>query len=194
MNLKPGSPVRRAALPGYVMTAISFRFATDADVGTLHALVESAYRGESAKTGWTDEADLLDGQRTDPESLVEIIIDPAQRIILAIEDDALVGCVQIGGKGAGLAYLGLLSVDPGRQAGGLGSLLIAEAEATAARLFSARRVEMTVIRQRPELIAFYQRRGYSLTGELRPFPYDDERFGQPLVDDLVFVVLARDIG
>jgi len=50
---------------------------------------------------------------------------------------------------------------------------------------------MTVIRQRPELIAWYERRGYRLTGERRSFPYGDERFGQPNRDDLEFVVLEK---
>jgi len=94
-------------------------------------------------------------------------------------------------QGEGLAYLGLLTVDPRRQAGGLGRWLIAAAEAEAIDRFGATRMEMTVIRQRAELIAWYERRGYRLTGETRPFPLDDERFGLPQTRELEFVVLEK---
>ena len=173
---------------------LTIRPATAADLDALHPLVERAYRGDSARRGWTHEADLLGGQRTDPTSLEGIIADPAQRILLAFDEGALLGCVQISDKGQGLAYLGLLSVDPDLQASGLGKQLMAAAEAEAASVFRARRMEMTVIRQRAELIAYYERRGYALTGEERPFPMDDERFGLPQRRDLAFVVLAKDLA
>ena len=176
------------------MTIRSIRTATPSDLPGLHALVESAYRGDSARRGWTHEADLLGGQRTDQAGLAEILADPRQRILVAVEEDAIVGCVQISDKGHGTAYLGMLSVDPGRQVGGLGKLLIAAAEHDAQALFGARRMEMTVIKQRAELIAYYERRGYMRTGEERPFPLDDPRFGVPRTHDLAFVVLARDLG
>lgn len=167
------------------------RPATLADVPALHRLVERAYRGDSARKGWTHEADLLGGQRTDVEALSDIIADPLQRILIVVRDDGLVGCVQVSQKNAGTAYLGLLSVDPDVQAGGLGKALINAAERAAQAEFSASTIEMTVITQRSELIAYYERRGYALTGEERPFPHDDERFGLPVTRDLSFVVLAK---
>jgi N-acetylglutamate synthase-like GNAT family acetyltransferase len=170
---------------------VDIRPATLADVPALHRLVERAYRGDSARKGWTNEADLLEGQRTDVESLSEIIADPAQRILIAMNDNGLIGCVQVTQKDADTAYLGLLSVDPDIQAGGLGKTLIIEAERTARNIFAVITMEMTVIRQRAELIAYYERRGYALTGETRPFPLDDERFGLPVTRDLSFVVLAK---
>ena len=85
-------------------------------------------------------------------------------------------------------------MDPIRQATGLGKQLIAAAEHAAATYFGAHVIEMTVIKQRSELIAYYNRRGYSATGEERPFPLDDERFGLPRTSELVFVVLAKNIG
>lgn len=176
------------------MTARSIRTATAADLPRLHDLVESAYRGDSARLGWTHEADLLDGQRTDAAALAAILADPRQRILVAVDQGAITGCVQISDKGDGIAYLGMLSVEPGRQAAGLGKLLIAAAEHDAQALFGARRIEMTVIRQRAELIAYYERRGYARTGEERPFPLDDPRFGLPRTRDLAFVVLARNLG
>lgn len=173
------------------MTAPAFRAAAPDDVPALHRLVESAYRGDSAKAGWTHEADLLGGQRTDRAELLDMIADAARVILLAEADGVLTGCVQVADQGEGLAYLGLLTVDPARQAGGLGRLLIQAAEAEAVARFAASRMEMTVIRQRAELIAWYERRGYRLTGETRPFPLDDERFGLPQTRELEFVVLEK---
>ena len=167
------------------------RTASPADIPALIDLVHSAYRGDRARGGWTHEADLLEGQRTDAEALTAIIADPTQRILLAEDGDGLAGCVQISDKGEGTAYLGLLSIAPERQARGLGRLLIEAAEAQARRDFGARSMEMTVIRQREELVAYYERRGYVRTGEERPFPLDDPRFGIPKRRDLSFVVLTK---
>lgn len=165
--------------------------ATEADIPALHALIESAYRGDSARRGWTHEADLLDGQRTDRDSLAAMLADPAQTILLLRDSATLVGCVAIANRGEGTAYLGMLTVDPARQAGGIGRRLIMAAEAHARAGFAATRVEMTVIALRTDLVAYYVRRGYAPTGERRPFPLDDPRFGRPRRDDLDFVVLAR---
>ena len=171
--------------------SIAFRIAGPGDVPELLALVEGAYRGDSARRGWSHEADLLDGQRTDAEGLSDIIGDPAQTILLARSDEGLVGCVQLKNLGGRLAYLGLLSVDPMLQAAGLGRALLAEAERFAREQLDADRIEMTVIRHRSELIAWYERRGYALTGATAPFPMDDPRFGLPKRDDLAFVVLEK---
>jgi len=176
------------------LTGLTTRVATLADLPVLHALIERAYRGDTAKQGWTHEADLLDGQRTDVEELTAILIDPA-RIILAGEmGGAMVACLQLVDEGEGKAYLGMLSVEPERQAEGLGRLIIAAAEAEAVARFDARTMRMTVIRQRPELIAWYERRGYALTGETEPFPLSDERFGLPRRQDLEFLVLEKPVA
>jgi len=173
---------------------ILIRTATIADIGPLHALVERAYRGDDARRGWTHEADLLDGQRTDHAALEEILADPRQRVLLAFADGTLAGCVQVADQGEGTCYLGMLSVEPGRQANGLGKQLIEAAEHMARSDFGAQRMEMTVIRQRGELVAYYERRGYRPTGEERPFPMDDPRFGIPRTGDLAFVVLGKELG
>jgi len=173
------------------LIAPTFRPATSSDAAALHRLVESAYRGDSAKAGWTHEADLLGGQRTDEAELLDILASASRVILLAEVEGVLTGCVQVADQGEGLAYLGLLTVDPTRQAGGLGRLLIEAAEAEARSRFAATRMEMTVIRQRSELIAWYERRGYALTGETRPFPLDDERFGLPQTRELEFVVMEK---
>lgn len=171
---------------------IAIRRASLSDVPALHALVEGAYRGEGARRGWTHEADLLLGQRTNAHELAEILGDGEQIILIAEQDGAALGCVHLRrAEAADVAHLGMLSVDPNRQAAGLGSALIDAAEEASRELLGARRVEMTVIAERPALIAYYERRDYQLTGERRPFPYGDERFGVPTTDTLEFVVLEK---
>lgn len=175
------------------MSEFVFRTATQDDVASLQPFVHAAYRGDSARRGWTHEADLLDGQRIDDLALSAMIDAPDHVILIAEQQGELVGCVQVNGKGNGLAYLGMLSVDPERQGGGIGRRLIKAAEAEAHSTFKATRMEMTVIVQRTELITWYARCGYQPTGETRPFPATDPRFGLPKRDDLAFVVLARDL-
>ena len=167
--------------------------AQSADLPALHALIESAYRGDSARLGWSHEADLLEGQRTDMQALESMLADPAQTILILRDGEEIDACVALSDRGEGLAYLGLFTVAPSLQATGIGRLLLAASEEHAASAFDANRIEMTVIAQRSELIAWYERRGYRLTGERRPFPADDPRFGLPRRDDLEFVVLEKAI-
>jgi len=149
---------------------ILIRAATVADVPPLHTLVQSAYRGDSARAGWTHEADLVEGERITQATLAEIISHPDERILVAERSGVLIGSVQISDRGSGIGYFGLLSVAPQLQAAGLGKMLIAAAEREAARLFHAALMEISVIERRAELIAYYERRGYARTGEFRPFP------------------------
>lgn len=173
------------------MDEVTFRVATASDVPLIQPLVHHAYRGDRARAGWTHEADLLDAARIDEEALAESVSHPGQVILLAERGGLLIGCVHVTDKGDGLAYLGMLTVDATLQGGGLGRRLIDQAEAIARSRFAADRMEMTVIVQRTELIAWYERRGYALTGERRPFPTTDPRFGVPRRSDLAFVVLER---
>lgn len=155
--------------------------------------MNSAYRGEGSRRGWTTEADYIDGQRTDPASLArDLATEPRARLMLLREAaGALLGCVWLEPVGEGEAwYLGMLTVRPDLQARGTGRRLLAAAE-DAVREAGGRRVRMTVVSIRDTLIAWYQRRGYALTGETLPFPYDDERFGRPRRADLAFVVLEK---
>ena len=163
---------------------IAVRAATSDDVAALHPLIERAYRGDTAKAGWTHEADLLFDDRTSAAELASLIADP-DRVILLAHRDALIGCVQVARAGDDLAYLGMLTVEPTLQASGLGRRLLAAAESEAIARFGARRMEMTVIHRRTELIAWYERRGYAPTGETRPFPVDPPR------PELEFAVLEK---
>ncbi|THA58342.1 GNAT family N-acetyltransferase [Streptomyces sp. A1136] len=170
--------------------ALSFRPAVDADVPDLVALVESAYRGDASRAGWTTEADVLDGQRTDPDG-VRQIIDAADGVLLVVERAGeLVACCQLEHRDDH-AYFGMFAVRPGLQGGGLGKEVLAEAERRAREQWGAKEMRMTVVNVREELIAYYERRGYRRTGELSPFPYGDERFGIPLRGDLAFELLVK---
>jgi len=156
-------------VPKFVTAALAFRRAALPDLPTLKALVESAYRGNAARGGWTHEADLIEGERISAPELAALLGDDAQHVLLAEADGALLGTVTITDCGEGRAYLGMLAVDPACQAAGLGRQVIAAGE-DAARALGARRMEMTVIAPRAELIAYYERRGYARTGEMRGFP------------------------
>jgi GNAT superfamily N-acetyltransferase len=169
---------------------VTIRIATAADAPALAALINSAYRGESSKAGWTTEADLLGGQRTDVEGLAAMIDAPESVILLHAVGETPVACVHLARTGDD-CYLGLLTVQPTLQGSGIGRQLLEAAERWACEHWSSRSMHMTVIAQRSELIAWYQRRGYSLAGERKPFPYGDERFGLPRRPDLAFEVLRK---
>jgi len=175
--------------------ALPFRAAGAADVAAVVALVESAYRGDASRRGWTTEADLLDGQRTDPASVRELIEATDSRVLLAERDGALLACCHIarqrGDDGAAVGYFGMFSVVPEAQGAGIGKAVLAEAERIARQDWGCVRMEMTVIDVRAELIAWYERRGYRRTGIVKPFPYGDARFGLPKRGDLRFEVLVK---
>jgi ribosomal protein S18 acetylase RimI-like enzyme len=176
-------------------STLTFRDATTADAEAVVALVQSAYRGESSRAGWTTEADLLDGQRTDAASVSAIIEAPDSRVLLAVADDAaLLGCCQLERRAGDVAYFGMFAVSPVLQGGGIGHQLLTHAEQLAHAEWGSRSMRMTVISQRQDLIAWYVRRGYAATGETQPFPHGDERFGLPQRDDLEFAVLAKPLG
>ena len=175
------------------VTGLTFRDATDADVDALVALVESAYRGESSRAGWTTEADILDGQRTDPEGVLEILKAPDSRLLTVERDGRIVACCQLEHRGAH-AYFGMFAVSPALQGAGLGRTVIAEAERQARKGWGVREMHMTVLTARKDLIAWYERRGYRRTGRTSPFPYGDERFGIPRRAGLEFELLVKELG
>ena len=166
--------------------------ATPEDLDAVVELVNAAYRDGSGR-GWTTESAYLEGPRTDRAALeLDLARAPGARLLLWRGDaaGALLGTVWLEPAGGGAWYLGLLSVRPELQAAGLGRAVLEAAEAWAVRE-GARRMLMTVVNVREALIAWYRRRGYALTGETRPFPYEDDRFGRPLRPDLQFVVLEK---
>lgn len=164
-----------------------------ADLPAVAELVNSAYRGDSSRQGWTTEADLLGGQRTDPATLAaDLAARPGSRL-LTLRDapgGPLLASVWLEPAGDDVWYLGMLTVRPNLQDRRLGRTLLEGAEAEA-RAHGGRRMRMTVIDVRESLIAWYARRGYAATGETRPFPYDDPAFGEPRRDDLRFIVMEK---
>ena len=172
------------------MQTSAFRSATPADIDAIVALVTSAYRGDASRAGWTTEADLLDGNRIDPEVLRADLARPRSRVLLVEADDGLHACAHVADED-GAGYFGMFAVRPGLQGGGLGKRLLAECERIVGDEWGLPVMRMTVIDVRDELIAFYQRRGYRRTGQFKPFPYGDARFGQPKRDDLRFEVLEK---
>lgn len=171
---------------------LTFRDATDADVTALVELIESAYRGDSSRAGWTTEADILQGRRTDPQGVRAVVDGPGSRLLVVERDGDLIACCQLEHRGEA-AYFGMFAVRPALQGAGLGKVIIAEAERTVRETWGAREMHMTVISVREELIAWYERRGYRRTGKLTPFPYGNERFGIPQRDDLVFELLIKEL-
>ncbi|MEU4881305.1 GNAT family N-acetyltransferase [Streptomyces althioticus] len=174
-------------------TALTFRDATAADVDALVELIESAYRGESSRTGWTTEADILHGQRTDREGVLEVVDAPDSRLLTVEREGRIVACCQLEHRGDN-AYFGMFAVSPALQGAGLGRTVIAEAERQARERWGVTEMHMTVITVREDLIAWYERRGYRRTGRTTPFPYGDERFGIPQRDDLEFELLVKELA
>jgi ribosomal protein S18 acetylase RimI-like enzyme len=175
---------------------LQFRSATSADVEAVVALTESAYRGDASRVGWTTEADFLDGQRTDAADVSALIARDDARIVLAEREGALLASCLIerqGNSGTPSGYFGMFSVRPDLQNAGIGRVLLAEAERIARDEWRCKQMRMSVISIRDSLIAWYERRGYRRTGEYKPFPYGDERFGIPKRDDLRFEWLVKDL-
>jgi ribosomal protein S18 acetylase RimI-like enzyme len=173
---------------------LAFRFAHAGDIPAIVALVDSAYRGEASRAGWTTEADLLDGHRTDAEAIASALARPGRTMLLAEAGGQIVGCCQLERRTRGEAYFGMFAVQPGRQGHGCGRQILSEAERLARDDWSATTMVMSVLAQRPELIAWYERRGYTRTGETSPFPYGNERFGVPKRPDLSFAILAKSLA
>ena len=180
------------------MPGLIFRSATPADVDALVVLVTSAYRGDASRAGWTTEADLLDGNRIDPDVLRADIERRRSRVLLAERmgtQDAnaaeLLACAHVAEED-GAGYFGMFSVRPDLQGGGIGKAVLVEAERIVRDEWRLPALRMTVIDVREELIAWYQRRGYRRTGIRKPFPATDPRFGIPKRDDLRFEVLEKE--
>ncbi|SPQ23434.1 68ebef0f-803d-4480-b236-c169ae8407a9 [Thermothielavioides terrestris] len=192
--------------------ALHFREATPADIPLIEPLVQSAYRGDESRQGWTTEADVLAGPRIDAAGILAKITAPDSAILLAIPssseaqngderagtDDAPpppVACCEVARRGPRTAYFGLFAVSPRRQGGGIGRQVLAHAERYCRARWAAEVLEMSVIWTRVELIAWYERRGYRRTGETREFPHDEMRKtgGVALREGLYMIVMQKDL-
>ena len=160
------------------------------DISSLNKLINSAYRGESSKKGWTTEANLLEGSRTTEKELTEIIQDKKNTMLKFTVNNEIIGCVLLIEKENEL-YLGMLTVSPELQNSGIGKKLLQQAEILASEL-GLSKIGMTVISVREELISWYKRHGYTDTGAREPFPVSDV-FSQTTNEPLQFMVLEKRI-
>jgi ribosomal protein S18 acetylase RimI-like enzyme len=179
-------------LSGGYVTNLRFEFskATEVHLEKIAKLVNLAYRNTS-QGGWTTEAHLIGGQRTDQSSLADLLTKK-DAVILVAESNPLYelsGCVYLHNIEK-KCYLGMLTVAPHLQNHGLGKALVLEGEKYA-RQFGCQTLEITVISVRTELLAWYERLGFQKTNEIKPFPYDDESFGKPKTPGLCFNTLQK---
>ncbi len=171
------------------MTILAYHKAKLEHVDQIVSLVNAAYRGESSKRGWTTEADLLDGQRTDAKQVGPLITDEQSFILLCHQNNAIIGTALLKKLDDG-AYLGMLTIKPSLQGRGIGKLFLSACEQQAWVEWGSRKITMSVITLRHELIAFYERRGYHHTGVFGEFPKDPS-FGLPKVSELKFEYLEK---
>lgn len=170
---------------------IAIQTAEVKDCAEIATLVNSAYRGEYSKKGWTTEADLLGGQRADEEMIRDIIRTEHNIIFKNVDEGRITGCCHLRME-AKRAYVGMLTVEPLLQSKGIGKKLLAHAENVAAQQ-GADEMYMTVITQRVELIEWYERCGYKKTNQKVPFKTGDPRYGIPRVA-IEFVILSKGLS
>jgi ribosomal protein S18 acetylase RimI-like enzyme len=170
----------------------------EADYAAVVELANLAYRGTGKPDGavdasWNVEAGLVEGPRLTEATLREELAEKPELLVWReVPGGPLMGTVWMQPKVDGVWYLGLLTVRPDVQDRKLGRALLTAAEAYA-RERGGRRITMTVLSGRDELMGWYERRGYRKTGETQPYPYGDGRHGRPLRDDLHFVVMEKEI-
>lgn len=150
------------------MKSVSFRNAIQSDTPVLFSLINSAYRGDSARSGWTNEADLVGGLRVTEEEISSIISTPDQSFLLALYGEEIVGCVHLKFI-LGEVQINMLTIHPEKQNQKIGASLFSEIERLA-RLSAKSAMTLSVIHVRKELIAYYERKGFVLTGQSEPFP------------------------
>jgi ribosomal protein S18 acetylase RimI-like enzyme len=146
--------------------------ATAADSIDIKNLLNSAYRGESSKQGWTTEADLIAGDtRTTDTNLQQIMNQPGSIFLKYTNlQQQLQACVNLQQHNNKI-YLGMFSVSPQLQGGGIGKQILQAAEEYARHLQCVS-IYMSVVSVRTELIDWYKRHGYADTGERKPFVED----------------------
>ena len=167
---------------------LALELATDPDLDAVADLLNLAYRGPE---GWTTEAGYMDGDRITAAALrAECAAQPGARLLLLKAAGQIDACVQLEPAGEGVWRLGLLTVRPDLQAGGVGRRLLQAAESEAAAR-GAERIRLTVVNVRSELIGWYERRGYRRSGAEEPYPYDELPYGAPRRGDLCFLVLEK---
>jgi ribosomal protein S18 acetylase RimI-like enzyme len=173
------------------MPNLTFRLAKTADAPQIVALVNSAYRGESSRAGWTTEAELLDGVRTYDDEIASLISTPRSHILIGLVGEEIVASMHLQ-LVSDAAFLGMFAVRPTGQAAGVGKAMMAEAETVVKREWTAKKILMDVISVRAELIAFYERRGYTRTGKMNDFPVSKDLW-TPKAKDLMLARMEKNL-
>ena len=163
--------------------------ANTSQAALIARLVNQAYRPASDTRGWTHEADLVAGDRTSAEQ-VALQISPRSPVLVALRNGDVIACVQIIHDGPD-CWIGMLATLPSEQNAGLGKKMLSAAEAYAIDHFMPKRLMMSVLTSRPELLSFYQRRGYQPTGNVTEYPVD-AGVGEPLISNLQVIELSKD--
>ncbi|MFT3827661.1 MAG: GNAT family N-acetyltransferase [Chitinophagaceae bacterium] len=149
-------------------TTFSITPIEEQDITGIVKVVNEAYQGEPGTRSWTSEGHLVQGSRTTAANVLHLFHQADTAIFKCTDDTGeILGCVVLERKPDTL-YLGMLSVSPRTQASGIGSLLIEYGELYA-RTHNLSSVTITVIDRRKELIEWYQRKGFKLTGKQIPF-------------------------
>ncbi|CAN4265933.1 NAT_SF domain containing protein [Methylophilaceae bacterium] len=172
---------------------LHFHKAELVDAQDIAALINSSYRGESSRAGWTTEADILDGLRTTTQEVASIIKrDDAFMLVGVLRDQivATICCERQDAYGRNIAHLGMIAVKPTLQNKGHGTTMIHAAEAMTFREWRVVGFHMAVITLREELIAFYERLGYARSGEFKNFP-ENSALWQPKVAGLTLEYLVK---
>ena len=186
-GMSSSAPTRRPS-------PLPVRPATVADAEAVAELVHSAYRSDESRRGWTTEADLVGGQRADPAMIRHLVGLDDDVVLVAVDDDgAPFACCHLERRD-GEAYLGMFAVRPGEQGRGAGRGMLAAAEEHATAQWGATAIRISVLDHRPELLAWYERCGFTATGERHDFPSHDERFGVPRRPDLTLLGMVKPIG
>jgi ribosomal protein S18 acetylase RimI-like enzyme len=167
---------------------MELRIACEADAEAIAALVNRAYRPSPKDMGWTHEANLISGDRTTAEQVMSLLSERSVILLLCI-DQKIAACVHVQ-RDQSNAYIGMLATDPALQTKGLGKEIISHAEKYALENFQVSAFKMSILSSRPELLAFYERRGYGLTGEIEAYPLS-AGVGQPIVEGIHVLSLLK---
>lgn len=165
---------------------LSLAPATARDIDALVALINRAYRGD---TGWTRETDIVAGNRITTKAVTQLIGNPEAHLLTARQSARLVACVCVEAT-AEEAHIGTFAVDPELQNQGIGKQVLHAAERYAIEMLGVTRISMTVVSQRPELIAFYERHGYRRSGIVSAYPLHLD-VGTPLHEGLTMERLEK---
>ena len=196
--------------------SIFLRQAEIEDIEALEQLLNRCYRQTA---GWTNEADLVGGIRITQDELARIIENSKHYLFVypktstgerdGEETGELLGCIavdiKIDANEGGChkkAYIGMFAVHPELQGQGVGNVILQAAETFAQRHLQSEvqetdknmvRLTLSILSHRPELLAYYQRRGYQLNGNKMPFPNDGNN-GEPKRQDLELLELEKIIS